>query len=474
MRYVLYLFLLATFLPSVVRAEGPAQAVSFRNAVAPILLERCQACHGPMKSSGSFRLDTFERLMHNSGSGHAVVPGKVAESDLYQLLIAQDKSQRMPKKSDPLSAEQIALIRLWIEQGAKFDGTDPKADLATLVPAKAQPEPPVNYRVAVPVLALAFSLDGKELVTGGYHEVLVWDATKGTLLRRINNIGQQVQGIAFNPDGSLLAVGSGAPGEYGELKTFDPKTGKLVRTYATSGDLILGVAFSPDGQMLASAGADRTLRVYQVADGKELCRVRQHADFVTGVAFNRDSTSVAGCSRDRMVKVFEPRTGKLQATYVGHPNKVFAIAFDTDSNRICSAGEERRIHVWNPREVAAADGTAAQMEDRFKKELPAKHIPGFDKEIVALSVQGGSVYSAVGASVRQHDLTSLKLIREFIGLSDSACAVAVHGPTKRLAASGFDGRVCIWDAEGSARLTFIAAPGQAKPAVLTPTPGSGR
>ena len=330
------------------------------------------------------------------------------------------------------------------------------------MPTKAQPDPPLNYRVAVPVLALAFSLDGKELVTGGYHEVLVWDATTGTLLRRIKNVGQQVQGIAFNADGSLLAVGSGTPGEFGELKTFDPKTGKLVRTYGTSTDLILGVAFSPDGLLLASAGADRTLRVYQTADGKELCRVKQHADFVTSVAFNRDGTSVAASSRDRMVKVFDPRTGKLQATYVGHPNKVFAVAFDTDSNRVCTAGEDRRIHVWNPREVAAADGTAAQMEERFKKELPAKHIPGFDKDIVALTVQHGSVYSAVGDGVRQHDLASLKLVREFKGLSDSVCAVAIHESTKRVAASSFDGRVCIWDADGSARLNFLAAPGQAK------------
>src|SRR5690242_2736826 len=105
MRYILCLFLLAMFLPAAVRAEGPAQAVSFRNDVAPILLERCLACHGPMKSAGGFRLDSYERLMLKTGAAHAVVPGKVAESDLYQLLTSQEGSQRMPKKSDPLSAQ---------------------------------------------------------------------------------------------------------------------------------------------------------------------------------------------------------------------------------------------------------------------------------------------------------------------------------------------------------------------------------
>ena len=373
MRYTwLTLVLLAP--TSALSGAEPAR-VSFRNEVAPILLERCQACHGPRKAAGSFRLDTFERLMHQGLSGAAVVAGKADESDLYRLLMAEGAA-RMPKKSDPLSAGQIALIRRWIEQGAHFDGADPKTDLASLVPARMQPDPPKAYKAPVPVLALAFGSDGRELASGGYHEVLIWNAADGKLLRRIKNVGQQVQALAYNSDGSLLAVGGGTPGEYGELKVFDPQTGRLVRTYETSPDLILGVALSPDGKLVASAGVDRTLRVYRTADGKPLCRVKQYADWVTGVAFNRDGTLVAGCSRDRMVKVFDPLTGKLQATYVGHPNKVHAVVFDPLSNRACSAGEDRRIHVWDPREVAAADGTAAQMEDRFKRELPVKHVMG--------------------------------------------------------------------------------------------------
>jgi len=201
--------------------------------------------------------------------------------------------------------------------------------------------------------------------------------------------------------------------------------------------------------------------VYQTADGKPLCQVKQYADWVTGVAFNRDGTLVAGCGRDRMVKVFDPLTGKLQATYVGHPNKVHAVVFDPKSNRACTAGDDRRIHVWDPREVAAADGTAAQMEDRFKKDLPVKHIAGPERPLLSLAVQAGHVFSAgEDGMVRQHDLTSLKPIRTFAGSTDWICSLAVHASANRLAAGAFDGSVRIWNSiDGTEVIRFTASPG---------------
>ena len=451
---ILTLLLLTNF-----SAEEPAtKPVSFRNDIAPILVERCLACHGPMKSSGAFRVDTYERLMRKSESGQAIVAGKAAASDFYRLLITDEATERMPKRTDPLAKDRIELIKRWIDQGAKFDGLDSKADLGTLVPARSQPEPPEYYRQPVPVSALALAPDGKELATGGYHEVLLWNVENGQLLRRIKNVAQQTQGLAYSADGSLLAVGGGTPGEYGELKAFDPRTGKLVRVFDTSADVVLGVAFSPNGKLVASAGADRSLRVYQVTDGKEVCRVRQNADYVTSVSFNREATSVAGSSRDKMVKVFDPHTGKLQATYIGHPNKVDAVAFDSVRNIACTAGEDKRIHVWDPKAVAAFDGTAAQMEDRFKKEPPVKFIPGFEREVLALCARDGQVFSAqTSGIVRQHDLSTLKLVREYQGLNEWSCCVAAD--KNHVAAGSFDGTVCVWKVtDGSLVTRFVAAP----------------
>ena len=114
-----------------VAAPG-AGAVSFSRDVAPILLNRCQACHGAEKSKGKYRVDSFERLMAAGGSKDAsIVAGKPNGSAVYRLITAKDEDDRMPQKADTLPAVEVQVIKRWIEEGAKFDGPDRGAALAS-------------------------------------------------------------------------------------------------------------------------------------------------------------------------------------------------------------------------------------------------------------------------------------------------------------------------------------------------------
>src|SRR3954452_13727428 len=98
-------------------AEADATPVSFKRDVAPILLQRCQGCHGPEKVKGEYRLDSFDRLMKGGASEEApVVAGKPDKSELYRLVASADEDERMPKKGDPLTKEQGARIGRGIEQ----------------------------------------------------------------------------------------------------------------------------------------------------------------------------------------------------------------------------------------------------------------------------------------------------------------------------------------------------------------------
>src|SRR5438309_12087567 len=117
--------------------------VSFSKQIAPILAKKCVACHGPEKSKGHFRLDSFDLLMKAGESKSAsVVPGQPDQSELFHRITAQDEDDRMPQKDDPLPAVQIALIARWIKQGAAFDGSDAKAPLVSLIPKAPHPDPP--------------------------------------------------------------------------------------------------------------------------------------------------------------------------------------------------------------------------------------------------------------------------------------------------------------------------------------------
>ena len=65
----------------------------------------------------------------------------------------------MPLEGEPLASADVALIEKWITEGAKYDAEDPKAPLATIVPAPTHPAPPEAYPRSVPITAVAFSPD---------------------------------------------------------------------------------------------------------------------------------------------------------------------------------------------------------------------------------------------------------------------------------------------------------------------------
>ena len=243
------------------KPDDASSPVSIVKDVAPILAKKCVACHGPEKSKGHFRLDSFDWLMKGGESKSAsIVPGQPEQSELVRRLTTQDEDDRMPQKDEPLPSAQIALLERWIKGGAKFDGPDSQAPLVTLIPQAPHPDPPAAYRHPLAILALAFNPDGSELAAGGYHEITVWNPADGKLVRRIRNVAQRTRGLEYSPDGLLLAAVGGSPGQLGEASLYNPTNGARVKVLGTMTDVALALGFSPDGSRLAVGGADNAVR----------------------------------------------------------------------------------------------------------------------------------------------------------------------------------------------------------------------
>lgn len=415
--------------------------VSFAKQVAPIFSQRCLACHNARTAKGRLNMETFANLMKGGENGPSVVAAKPGDS-LLQTMI-DDHS--MPKDADPLTPEQIALVKKWIETGARLDaGVGAAATLITIIPKLTQPAPPEAYRVPVPVMAVAFSPDGNLLATSGYREVLLWNPADGQLVRRISNLAERPHDIEFTADGKTLAVAAGTPGQLGEVKFFNVDNGALIADLFTTDDEVFAVAFSPDGTRLAAAAADRSIRLFDVATRQQQKLIEDHADWVMDVAWSPDGKKVATASRDKTSKVFDSTTGESQSTFNGHGQPVFGVGFLPDGNSVATSGRDNRIRVW-----AVADAKQA-------REI------GFGGEVfrIRTTPDGMSFAGSADKLARQHNLTNGQQVKQFGPHNDWVYSVTYHAGSKKVASGSHDGEVRIWNAEdGKELLKFIAAPG---------------
>src|SRR5262245_3870951 len=95
-----------------------AEPVDYTRDVKPIFAAHCVACHGPTKSKAELRLDLYSGIKEGGISGPAVVAGKPAESRFLQALAGDKDVTRMPPKGT-VPAEQVAVLKRWVEEGAR-------------------------------------------------------------------------------------------------------------------------------------------------------------------------------------------------------------------------------------------------------------------------------------------------------------------------------------------------------------------
>src|SRR5579872_4988474 len=100
-------------------AGDQPDAVDYVQDIKPILSRRCAACHGSLKQKNELRVDTAALAIKGGSAGAAIVPGKSDESLLIEAVTGADGVAKMPPEGEPLTAEEIAKLRAWIDQGAK-------------------------------------------------------------------------------------------------------------------------------------------------------------------------------------------------------------------------------------------------------------------------------------------------------------------------------------------------------------------
>ncbi len=244
-------------------------AVDFEKEILPILKNNCLACHNQTKAKADLILETPQTIRKGGESGPAVLPGNSAESLLLKLASHQDKPMMPPKENKvnalDLTSEQLGLVKLWIDQGAK-------GEVHGQAPIAWQPLPE-NLNS---IFAVALAPDGQYAACGRGNQLFVYHVPARRLAAHLVDPKLEsiytncspahldlIHALAFNPSGDLLASGG-----YREVKLWRRTRPAPRLTLAkVNNNAVEALAASPDGKWFATGGDDGTAKIWNAKIG---------------------------------------------------------------------------------------------------------------------------------------------------------------------------------------------------------------
>src|SRR5262245_260029 len=218
MRQSVFVFALIVLAVDGPRALADGKNPTFADDIAPVFKQHCTKCHGADAQKSDLNLATYATLQKGGASGAIIVPGNPDKSRLF-LLVDHREEPKMPSVSQKIPAEQIALIKLWIEQGARENAGSktnssaaPKTDIGLKSVVKGRPEGPppmpaagklkldpvVVARRPGAILALAASPWAPLAAVGGQKQVLLYDTDTGHMLGVLPFEHGQINCIKFS------------------------------------------------------------------------------------------------------------------------------------------------------------------------------------------------------------------------------------------------------------------------------------
>ncbi len=325
-----------------------------------------------------------EAILAGGDSGPAAEIGHSGGSLLIESLFP-DADPHMPPKGQ-LSPVEIMRLEEWIDEGLPWDEalwerlkSTPLTGPVNLSAAPSSYQPIFGLAIAPDGLALAagrghriewlkfdddgkaltqlaisepgldtiqslvWSPDGKLLAAGGFRRITLWDAATREKRGEITEtLAGRVSALAFTPDSRRLLAADSVDSASGRLLTIDPATATIERVSPAHGDSIFAITVSHDGRLAATVSADKSAKVWSLADGKPLHHLEGHTDYVLAAAFSPGADRLATGGDDEEIKIWNLETGKKVSSFGGtRTGAITALAWTIDPEKAKLKAEEK-------------------------------------------------------------------------------------------------------------------------------------
>ncbi|MDJ0737617.1 MAG: caspase family protein [Nostocaceae cyanobacterium] len=324
------------------------------------------------------------------------------------------------------------------------------------------------------VNAIAFSPDGKMIASASDdNTVKVW-GVDGKLVNTFKGHKDRVTSIAFSGNGKFIA--SGSADKTVKIYNFD---GKLIKTFSGHGDIVKSISFSPNSQVIASTSSDKTIKIWDINQGLVQS---WNADnrWANSVSFSPDGQLIVSGGEDNLVKIWNVKNGELIQSIAGHKERITSVKFSPDGHLIAAGSGDKRVSLYNfnhKSKRAKKELTLTESKEQINSVSFSR-----DGKFIAAAVEDGTinVWSLDGsllttvkghgaavndvsfkyndgkflASAGDDKIVRLWQIDSIITPEHNTVYSVVFSPNgKVFASAGWDGKVKIWERNQSGNIS---------------------